>query len=75
MAAVFYARYLNLWYILVMWKVKLDDKVWLAEAGATTNESDARQFPDMPSVQDQLKKVRLFMPYKEAMVVYDDPAE
>ena len=52
-----------------MWKVKLDDKVWLAKTGTTTNEADARLFPDMPSVQDQLKKARLFMPYKEAMVV------
>jgi hypothetical protein len=24
-----------------MWKVKLDDDVWLAEAGTTTNESEA----------------------------------
>ena len=56
----------------VMWKVKLDDKVWLAESGTTTIEEDAWLLPDMPSVQDQLKRVRLFMPYKEAMVVYDD---
>ena len=55
-----------------MWKVKLDDKVWLAKTGTTTNELDAWLLPGMPSVQDQLKKVRLFMPYKEAMVVYDD---
>lgn len=43
-----------------MWKVKLDDKVWLANgiggSGATTDESEACLFPDMPSVQEQLKK-------------------
>jgi len=55
-----------------MWKVKLDGKVWLAESGTTTNEDNAWLLPDMPSVQDRLKKVRLFTPYKEAMVVYDD---
>jgi hypothetical protein len=52
-----------------MWKVILDGKLWLAESGTITNESDAWLMPDMPSVQDQLKKVRRFMPYKEAMVV------
>ena len=55
-----------------MWKVKLDGKVWLAESGTTTNEDNAWLLPDMPSLQDRLKKVRLFTPYKEAMVVYDD---
>ena len=55
-----------------MWKVKLDGKVWLAESGTTTNEDNAWLLPDMPSVQDRLKKVRLFTPYKEVMVVYDD---
>ena len=56
-----------------MWKVKLDDKVWLADgsgdAATTTKEEDAWLLPDMPSVHEQLKKVRRFMPYKEAMVV------
>ena len=45
-----------------MWKVILDGKLWLAESGTITNESDAWLMPDMPSVQDQLKKVRRFMP-------------
>ena len=56
-----------------MWKVKLDDDVWLAKDSATTpNENEAWLFPDMPSVQEQLKKVRRFMPYPNAMVVFDD---
>ncbi|MDX2487226.1 MAG: hypothetical protein QNL03_07010 [Gammaproteobacteria bacterium] len=56
-----------------MWKVKLDDSVWLAKDSATTpNEDEAWLFPDMPSVQEQLKKIRRFIPYNEAMVVYDD---
>ena len=55
-----------------MWKVKLDDDVWLAEGTTTTTEEDARLFPDMPSVQEQLKKVRRFTPYPNAMVIYDD---
>ena len=53
-----------------MWKVKLDDGVWLAkDAETTTKESEAWLLPDIPSVQAQLKKVRRFMPYKEAMVI------
>ena len=55
-----------------MWKVKLDDDVWLAKTGTTTNEEEAWLFPDMPSVQEQLKKVRRFMPYPNAMVIFDD---
>ena len=59
-----------------MWKVKLDDKVWLADgvgdSATTKNETDALLFPDMPSVHDQLKKVRRFMPYPNAMVVFED---
>jgi len=52
-----------------MWKIKLDDCLWLAKTGTTTKEEDAWLLPDMPSVHEQLKKVRRFMPYKEAMVV------
>ena len=53
-----------------MWKVKLDDNVWLAEGIATTtNEEEAWLFPDISSVQDQLKKARLFTPYPNVMVV------
>ena len=55
-----------------MWKVKLDDGVWLAEGTTTTTEEDARLFPDMPSVQEQLKKVRRFAPYPNAIVVFED---
>ena len=29
-------------------------------------------FPDMPSVQEQLKKVRRFTQYPDAMVIYED---
>ena len=53
-----------------MWKVKLDDDVWLGNDSTTTiNEDEAWLFEDMPSVQAQLKKVCKFIPYKEAMVV------
>ena len=53
-----------------MWKVKLDEGVWLAKDSATTtNEEEAWLLPDMPSVQAQLIKVRRFMPYPNAMVV------
>ena len=58
-----------------MWKVKLDDNLWLADGAVTTIEEDARLFPDMPSVQEQLKNVRRFVPYKEAMVIYEDEAQ
>ena len=56
-----------------MWKIKLDDTLWLAKnSEANTCENQALLLPDMQSVQAQLLKIRLFMPYKEAMVVYDD---
>ena len=58
-----------------MWKVKLDEGLWLADGDpeTTTNEAEARLLPDMPSVQVQLKKVRRFMPYPNAMVVAEFP--
>lgn len=53
-----------------MWKVKLDDGVWLAkESATTTKESEAWLLPDIPSVQAQLKKVRRYMQYPNAIVV------
>ena len=53
-----------------MWKIKLDDTLWLAaKSEATTCESQALLLPDIPSVQAQLIKVRRFMPYPNAMVV------
>jgi len=55
-----------------MWKVKLDDGVWLADGAVITTEEDARLFPDMPSVQEQLKKVRRFTPYPNAIVIFED---
>ena len=57
-----------------MWKVKLDEGAWLAEGNpaTTTNEAEAWLLPDMPSVQVQIKKVRRFMPYPDAMVVFED---
>ena len=55
-----------------MWKVKLDDGVWLAEDGTTAKEENALLFPDMPSVQAQLKKVRRFTPYPNAIVIFED---
>ena len=59
-----------LWYILVMWKIKLDDDLWLAKDSATTTkESEAWLLPDIPSVQAQLKKVRRFKPCPNAMAV------
>ena len=54
-----------------MWKVKLGDDVWLAD-GAVSTEEDAQLFPDMPSVQEQLKEVRRFTPYPDAMVIFED---
>ena len=57
-----------------MWKVKLDDGVWLADGTTTTTEEEARLFPDMPSVQEQPKKVRRFVPYPDAMVIFEDGA-
>ena len=54
-----------------MWKVKLDEGVWLAEgySATTTKEDDAWLLPDIPSVQAQLKKIRRHRPYKDAMVI------
>ena len=66
-------RWVSFTTLLAMWVIKLDNKVWVSESGTTTNEADAKLFPDMPSVQDHLKKIRLYTPYKEAMVVYDNP--
>ena len=57
-----------------MWKVKLDDGVWLGRnSEATKSENQALLLPDMPSVQAQLIKVRRFMPYPKAMVVASFP--
>jgi len=57
-----------------MWKVKLDKDLWLAKGSATTpNEEEAWLFPDMPSVQEQLKKVRRFTPYPNVMVIAEFP--
>jgi hypothetical protein len=57
-----------------MWKVKLDEGVWLAKDSATTtNEEEAWLLPDMPSVQVQLKKVRRCLPYPNAMVIAEFP--
>jgi hypothetical protein len=60
-----------------MWKIKLDDTLWLAKnSEATTSEKQALLLPDIPSVQAQLIKVQRFMPYPNAMVVaefYDYP--
>ena len=61
-----------------MWKVKLDDDLWLAKGEhgqvTTSKESDAWILPDMPSVQEQLKKARRSRPYPHAMVIasFDD---
>lgn len=55
-----------------MWKLKLDDGVWLADGAVTTTEEDARLFFDMRAVQEQLKKVRRFVPYPDVVVIYDD---
>ncbi|NOR43927.1 MAG: hypothetical protein GQ572_11375 [Gammaproteobacteria bacterium] len=58
-----------------MWKIKLDDTLWLAKnSEATTSEKQALLLPDIPSVQAQLIKVYRFMPYPNAMVVaeFDD---
>ena len=53
-----------------MWKVKLDDDLWLAKGAVTTKvEAEAWLLPDMPAVQEQLKKIRRHRPYKDAMVI------
>lgn len=59
-----------------MWKLKLDDNVWLADGvgdlAITTNKDEAWLLPDMPSVQEQLNRVRRFMSYPNATVIFDD---
>ena len=57
-----------------MWKVKLDEGVWLTESGTTTIEDEAWLLPDIPSVQANLEKVHRFLPYPNATIVaeFDD---
>ena len=56
-----------------MWKIKLDETLWLARnSEATRSENQALLLPDMPSVQAQLIMVRRFMPYPNAVVIFDD---
>jgi len=56
-----------------MWKIKLDDDLWLAkDSKTTTKESEAWLLPDIPSVQAQLKKVSRLAPYPNAVVIFDD---
>ena len=56
-----------------MWKVKLDDNLWLAdgisEQSTTTNEAYAWLLPDIPTVQEQLEKACRFKHYPKAMVI------
>ena len=53
-----------------MWKIKLDDDLWLAkDSKTTTKESEAWLLPDIPAVQEQLKIIRRHRPYKDAMVI------
>ena len=60
-----------------MWKVKLDEGVWLADgigdSATTTSEAEAWLLPDMPSVQAQIKKVCRLKPYPNAIVVAEFP--
>ena len=58
-----------------MWKVKPGDGVWLADCATTTTEEKASLFPDMPSVQAQLNRVRRFTPYPNAVVTFEDKAD
>ena len=58
-----------------MWKVKLDDDLWLADGEVTATEDKARLFSDMPSVQAQLKKVRRFTVYPNAVVIFEDKTD
>ena len=59
-----------------MWKIKLDETLWLARnSEVTRSESQALLLPDMPSVQAQLIKVRRFMPYPNAIVIFEDQAQ
>ena len=56
-----------------MWKIKLDDTFWLGKnSESTRSENQALLLPDMPSVQAQLIKVRRFMPYPNAVVIFED---
>ena len=58
-----------------MWKVKLDNNIWLAKGKydpeTTSKESEAWLLPSMPAVQEQLKKARSSNPYPNAMVIAD----
>ena len=62
--------------IPAMWKIKLDDNLWLARnSEATRSENHALLLSDMPSAQAQLIKVRRFMPYPNAIVVFENQAK
>ena len=52
-----------------MWIVKIDDKLWLTKDGTTEKESEAYRFPSMPAVQAHLKKIKRYIPHREAMVI------
>ena len=56
-----------------MWKVKLDDNIWLAKGKygteTTSKESEAWLLPNIPAAQEQLKKARSSTPYPNAMVI------
>ena len=58
-----------------MWKVKLDNDIWLAKGKygpeTTSKESEAWLLPNIPAVQEQLKKARSLNPYPDAMVIAD----
>ena len=58
-----------------MWKVKLDDNIWLAKGKygpeTTSKESEAWLLPNIPAAQEQLKKARSSTPYPNAMVIAD----
>ena len=57
-----------------MWKIKLDDTLWLADGSAiTTKEEDAWMLPDIPSAIAQLEKARRFMQYSKAIVISEFP--
>jgi len=60
-----------------MWKVKLDEGIWLADcvdgSATTTVEAEAWLLPDMHAVQVQLKKVCRYIPYPNAIVVAEFP--
>ena len=66
--------YYGMCYCVVMWKVKLDETLWLAKnSEATRCERQALLLPDMLSVRAQLIIVRRFMPYRNAIVVAEFP--